>query len=567
MEPTPTRKAYVPAPPANPVVSVSRKAHLAGCDCAIAPAESCSRRSSGNSARAEMSTLPWRRWRSHSLSVSKCSPCGVWTTSPVMSCSMKTRDGWGSFRGGDVSAAPLPHLRSIPATRRRSSASCSRRSSMLRFFFAYYSPSKTRVSSCYIQESDRKRSGSRRGIWDAASAGHQIAAQGDASRRAKAHRAVRGGRGGLERRPAHLVRRRPQQDVHRESLRPRSRAGPNAGGGEQGGPAERVEFRGSEGQLLLYAPAHAEGSGRRRALRRELRRRETIRGGAGRFHSRPERAFAGGGPHGGCLRLPARQLRDRGGRGAAGRDASLRHRATRRRRRRRVPHRQLGGKARPEERAQQPGHRGPLHFLARDLRHDPPGTARPARRNPAHRRHPAHVRGGPPGGGGQAAGHGEALRYRQLPQLFRKLRGIRAGRPGLWRGFPVRHRAPAGEDRRNGLSEKRLFFPLLFALLLAARMCHTGILWEGDAFPVAAAGQMLAGKAIYRGIWFDKPPLLALFYLAIGARPGWALRLEGALYALLCCWIVYRFGRDLWSRREGLWAGGLLGFYLVFYVR
>lgn len=116
------------------------------------------------------------------------------------------------------------------------------------------------------------------------------------------------------------------------------------------------------------------------------------------------------------------------------------------------------------------------------------------------------------------------------------------------------------------MSEKRWFFPLLFALLLAARMCHTGVLWEGDAFPMAAAGQMLFGKTIYRAIWFDKPPLLPLFYLVSGARPGWALRLEDALYALLCCWVVYRFGRDLWSRREGLWAAGLLGFYLVFYV-
>jgi len=116
------------------------------------------------------------------------------------------------------------------------------------------------------------------------------------------------------------------------------------------------------------------------------------------------------------------------------------------------------------------------------------------------------------------------------------------------------------------LNEKRLFFPLLFALLLAARMCHTGILWEGDAYPLAAAGQMLFGKTIYQGIWFDKPPLLPVFYLLSGARPGWALRLEDALYALLCCWVAYRFGRDLWSRREGLWAAALMGFYLVFYV-
>ena len=77
---------------------------------------------------------------------------------------------------------------------------------------------------------------------------------------------------------------------------------------------------------------------------------------------------------------------------------------------------------------------------------------------------------------------------------------------------------------------------------------------------------MLYGKTIYRAIWFDKPPLLPLFYLLSGARPGWGLRLEDALYALLCCSLAYRFACDLWSRREGLCAAGLLGFYLTFYV-
>jgi hypothetical protein len=103
-------------------------------------------------------------------------------------------------------------------------------------------------------------------------------------------------------------------------------------------------------------------------------------------------------------------------------------------------------------------------------------------------------------------------------------------------------------------------------MLVAARMCHTGILWEGDAYPLAAARQMLFGKALYGGVWFDKPPLLPFFYLLSGARPGWGLRLEGALYVLLCCAIVYWFARDVWSRREGLWAAGLLAFYLTFYL-
>jgi hypothetical protein len=110
----------------------------------------------------------------------------------------------------------------------------------------------------------------------------------------------------------------------------------------------------------------------------------------------------------------------------------------------------------------------------------------------------------------------------------------------------------------------KLFFLVLLALLAAARMCHMGILWAEESLPLAAAGQMLHGKTLYRDIWFDKPPLLPAAYLLWGARAGWPLRLAGALYALLACWIAYRFARDLWSEKEGLWAASLLGFFLIF---
>lgn len=105
---------------------------------------------------------------------------------------------------------------------------------------------------------------------------------------------------------------------------------------------------------------------------------------------------------------------------------------------------------------------------------------------------------------------------------------------------------------------------MLAALLIGGRLCHYRVLWEGDTLPLAAAAQMAHGKALYRAVWYDKPPLVPAFYLLSGARPGWELRLEDALYALLACWIAYRFARDLWSEREGLWAAGLLGFFLVF---
>src|SRR5450756_595589 len=91
----------------------------------------------------------------------------------------------------------------------------------------------------------------------------------------------------------------------------------------------------------------------------------------------------------------------------------------------------------------------------------------------------------------------------------------------------------------------RLFFLLLFALLVAARLCHVEILWAEETLPLAAAQQMRAGKVLYRDIWFDKPPFAPVLYAALGGEAGWRLRLAGALYALLCCAIAWGFARDL----------------------
>ncbi len=110
--------------------------------------------------------------------------------------------------------------------------------------------------------------------------------------------------------------------------------------------------------------------------------------------------------------------------------------------------------------------------------------------------------------------------------------------------------------------------PRLLALLLlglvAARLCHLGILWEGGSLPLAAAVQMLDGKTLYRDVWYDKPPLAPAVCLLWGARAGWPLRLAGALYVLLACWLLYRFARELWSEREGILAAALLAFFLTF---
>jgi len=114
------------------------------------------------------------------------------------------------------------------------------------------------------------------------------------------------------------------------------------------------------------------------------------------------------------------------------------------------------------------------------------------------------------------------------------------------------------------LSKSRAVLLLLAATLIAARLCHVGILWAEETLPLAAAQQMHTGRALYRDIWFDKPPFAAALYWTLGANPGWTLRLAGAIYALLACWIAYRFARDLWGNSEGLLAAILLGFFLIF---
>lgn len=123
--------------------------------------------------------------------------------------------------------------------------------------------------------------------------------------------------------------------------------------------------------------------------------------------------------------------------------------------------------------------------------------------------------------------------------------------------------AIAAPERKTGL-RLRYAFPLLFLGLLLTRLCHAGIVWVEEAYPMAAAIQLLYGKALYRDVWFDKPPLSAYVYLLWGAHIGVPLRLAGAVFVFLCCCALWRFARDLWGEQEGVAAACFLGFFLTF---
>jgi hypothetical protein len=113
-------------------------------------------------------------------------------------------------------------------------------------------------------------------------------------------------------------------------------------------------------------------------------------------------------------------------------------------------------------------------------------------------------------------------------------------------------------ERRNS----GLLFLGIFAVTLALRLCHTNILWADEDYHLAAGMATLQGKLLYRDLWYDKPPLAAWVYAAMGAWPGWPLRLFDALFVLAVSVAAWRFARDFWGHREAILAAGLMAFFL-----
>lgn len=114
------------------------------------------------------------------------------------------------------------------------------------------------------------------------------------------------------------------------------------------------------------------------------------------------------------------------------------------------------------------------------------------------------------------------------------------------------------------MGRNRVLWLLLAALLLATRLAHVHVLWVEEGYPLAAAREILAGKTLYRDVWFDKPPWFAAIYTLWGAQTGWLLRIAGTLYALLVCWAVSRAASALESEQAGRWAAILTAVAFAF---
>ncbi len=116
----------------------------------------------------------------------------------------------------------------------------------------------------------------------------------------------------------------------------------------------------------------------------------------------------------------------------------------------------------------------------------------------------------------------------------------------------------------GGMRRGVVTLSLIAALVIAARLCHSHVLWADDNLPLAAAMQVARGKVLYRDVWFDKPALVAWIDLLWGARAGVALRLAGAAYVIAVAAMARQFARSKWTEREGLFAAFFAAFFLTF---
>jgi len=112
-------------------------------------------------------------------------------------------------------------------------------------------------------------------------------------------------------------------------------------------------------------------------------------------------------------------------------------------------------------------------------------------------------------------------------------------------------------------------FAAIIAITFLLRIWYAGNLYQDDGLWFTAAEEILRGKALYREIFFDKPPVLPLVYAALFNLFGahiLTIRLFTICYSILVSSLLYLSGSHLYDRRTGLVAGLLFAIFSTTYI-
>lgn len=113
----------------------------------------------------------------------------------------------------------------------------------------------------------------------------------------------------------------------------------------------------------------------------------------------------------------------------------------------------------------------------------------------------------------------------------------------------------------------KVFLGIIAASFLL-RIFYSNHLYQDDGLWFTSAEQILDGHALYREIYFDKPPALPLAYALLFKLFGAhiiVIRLFTILYSVCVSAALYRFGSRLSSARAGLLAAAMFAVFSTTY--
>lgn len=113
------------------------------------------------------------------------------------------------------------------------------------------------------------------------------------------------------------------------------------------------------------------------------------------------------------------------------------------------------------------------------------------------------------------------------------------------------------------------WFAVTAAITFLLRIWYAGNLYQDDGLWFTVAEQMLRGKALYREIFFDKPPGLPLLYTGLFWLFGahiLTIRVFTIFWSLAVSTLLYVFGSRMYDRRTGLAAGVMFAVFSTTYI-
>jgi dolichyl-phosphate-mannose-protein mannosyltransferase len=113
-----------------------------------------------------------------------------------------------------------------------------------------------------------------------------------------------------------------------------------------------------------------------------------------------------------------------------------------------------------------------------------------------------------------------------------------------------------------------MLFLVIAILTILLRIFYAGYLFEDDGLWFAAGEELLRGKALYREIYFDKPPGIAFTYAFLFKVFGahiLTIRLFTIAYSIAMSFALYLFAAVLYDRRVGMVAALMFAVFSTTY--